>query len=535
MACRGDVLGEVMEPLVSTGRTTINVRKRESKNMESRNYKTTITTEMKVDEIKVNFSQQTIPFVFFGVKIGDNVKTYKLSTYKLLYDFIFQDLPFFGKDALKQFVTERFVRLVEGRFRRQSYPTRINVNEFKMEVGKVDIVFNQGKGLGYRLEVLGYELRVLNDRFAGSKTVNLKVPETRLFSKDTDFMKEEEMLLASDFSFDLNQCKGIKAARVIVRDVKGSFSVDSILGLGKQTAKSIGFFTTFKPKQLNVLLEAYRTRFNPPSVSRQLETRLLTELATELSIGETQLRIACPDDVLVNVKVTGLKKNTDKDLSLAFKFLHSTGIDVNVGIEGTTHQLLSVSNLNVVRKYSLFGSKWTKLLSPIEIQNEAVEHFICLNLIAVRSVTVLVGKHLKPFLDSVKLLVPEVTKFVALIKRPPAAPTGNFVIADLEEEVKLEIDLITVNVEEFTPDNKTGADFRAQKTRKGQLELLKRKSEIIMGPKVGYRSMNSFVTSTPVASIDFKLVVFKISELTRTPFQTQFAACPRSRRADGQT
>lgn len=206
---RIDAMGAVVERLIETKDTEINVRQTQRKNLQKKNFQTNVTTSMRVGTVTVDISERLIPFVYFGVKIGDFIKTYKLSTYKLLFDFIFQLPAYYGKDELKGFIEERFVRQQQERYNLQSYPMRINVNEFTMHVDKVELLF-QGPMPGFKMEVLNYELRVLNSPNESSKSLTLKIPETRMFAQYLSFDDMAQMFLFSDFNFEMKQNSGVK-------------------------------------------------------------------------------------------------------------------------------------------------------------------------------------------------------------------------------------------------------------------------------------------------------------------------------------
>lgn len=195
------------------------------------------------------------------------------------------------------------------------------------------------------------------------------------------------------------------------------------------------------------MLNNYRLKFDPPSISKQLEIRLLTELATELAIGETQFKIECPPNLCFVVRVAGISKQATSELSLDYKFLHSSGIDVSVSLDNVSHQLLSVSHFHLFRKYTLFGKNWIKTAAVEAILTEKVEQFICLNLFQVRGVSVIVGKHTKDLGECFMALAKDILPMVQRFKPPAPARVSHFQVKDIPEEIKLELDMLTVHLE----------------------------------------------------------------------------------------
>jgi hypothetical protein len=178
--------------------------------MDRRNYESVVQTNMRIGEVKTEVGDKVIPFIYFGVRVNDYIKTYKLSSYKLLYDFIFQNLIRYGKDELKAFVEEKFLAANPVSYREQSYPTRVVKNEFTMNVGRSELSFNENAPPGFKIVVCDYEMNVTNVPSESIKLISLKVPEVRLFSKLMSFEDETQMLLCSDFFFALSRIDSVK-------------------------------------------------------------------------------------------------------------------------------------------------------------------------------------------------------------------------------------------------------------------------------------------------------------------------------------
>jgi len=298
---------------------------------------------------------------------------------------------------------------------------------------------------------------------------------------------------------------------VIVRSIEGDFRLQALLQFAAKTAKLISFFSTFKPKQLNVLMNLYRLKFRPIHKSRLLQIQMLEELSLELAIGETQLQIECENDIAFGVRISGISKQATPDLTLAFKFLHSSGIDVTVTVGETTHQMLSVSQIQVNRQYRLYDKNWTKSSVVADIQNGTIENFVCKSLMQIRGVSLQAGPHLGKVIEYAKSIGKDLVPILAVLMPPPAPRSDAFEIKDAGEEIKLELDLLTINIEHFgSPDLKDHPTLH-----KSHLDIIKRKS-IIYRPKKSIIPAEG-LASMPVsfATIDFRLITFKLSELTR--------------------
>lgn len=234
-----------------------------------------------------------------------------------------------------------------------------------------------------------------------------------------------------------------------MRSVEGDFRLQGLLQFAAKTAKLIGFFSTFKPKQLNMLMNMYRLKFRPVTKSKLLEIRILEELSLELAIGETQFQIECENDIHFGVRVSGFSKQATPEIALGFKFLHSSGIDVTMSVGEADHQLLSVSQIQVNRKYCLYDRNWAKSSLVEDIQNGTVENFVCKNVMQIRGVSVQVGPHLKKLVDAAKSIAADLVPVLEVLKQPTTERLTTFLVKDTSEEIKFELDLLTLNIENF--------------------------------------------------------------------------------------
>jgi hypothetical protein len=302
---------------------------------------------------------------------------------------------------------------------------------------------------------------------------------------------------------------------MIVRMVTGQYRLQSLLQFGAKTAKLAAFFATFRPKQLNVIMNLYKQGFRPATVSQQLQNRLLGEIDLELAIGETQLEIECDDYLTLSCRFAGISKQAAPELALEFKFVHCSGIEVWATVEEKTFSLLSVSQIHVYRKYDIFGQGWSKLGSPDDIRNDRVESFLCRNVLQIRGVSAVASPHLKQVIECAKEVVDELTPILETLRPPSQTRRSKLQYRDVGEEIQLELDSLTIDIEGF--DDGAGEDSSPfmGASRMSELTLIKQPSMVVKHFKKGNVNVTTTPKSAPTATLELKLIIFKLSGLTR--------------------
>lgn len=143
-----------------------------------------------------------IYFVYFGVRVNDAVKTYKINTYKFLLDFIFQNYQFYDKSSLKEFMESRFFKTKEDVFKKLTLPARTMKNSFEMLVNQVDISINDLPPSSNRIEIKKFFIKTYLCAIESIRNFSMTVSEFRLFGKEMSFSDENRLVFATNLFFE---------------------------------------------------------------------------------------------------------------------------------------------------------------------------------------------------------------------------------------------------------------------------------------------------------------------------------------------
>lgn len=148
-------------------------------------------------------------FVYFGVRMNDYVKTMKLTTYKLLFDFMFQRYEEHDWGSLNEYLHERTVLRKPNKYLVQKYPGRITKTEFTMRVNQTEVLMNELPPTKNRISVREYSLHTVASRAESLRSFQISTPEVRVFGQQLSFGESNLMMTLNDCSFAQKKLKGV--------------------------------------------------------------------------------------------------------------------------------------------------------------------------------------------------------------------------------------------------------------------------------------------------------------------------------------
>jgi hypothetical protein len=359
-------------------------------------------------------------FFFFGIELSDRLKSYKVTTYKKFYGYIFEDLHKNDMSDLMIYLAK--LKTLPEKLREYDkfqFPNKAQIQELRMVIDCVSVVVKtENKG---HFCIVTDNFNIHHEHIFATEQKNFKMHVSHVLIGLGSFLQlraNPEYILFDVHDMEVSESKQRMQKKVKVR----VYSVRTVTKLSDMQVASnrifnyIGFFFKFRLNILNKIINNAIYGEKPILPAETVYNQIYNNANLELSFSNCDLRIEFSKQLSLKIVVSAVIKSSFPELMPEFTAIEFFGTNVFLLENDKELKLIDIDRFQILKRFVLLSPDGTKMFKkPFDTADMPyISNFYVRNKFCVNQVDITLPHFFKPVIDAIK----DITQFsLAMTKK----------------------------------------------------------------------------------------------------------------------